>query len=269
MGKWENSKLRWLWNWLRSLEVSLHAAHTCYFVVLSAFPALVLMLGLLRYTTLGAEELMDLAEGFIPGALQGFLWRLIYGVYHNTSKLVLSVSALAALWSSGRGIYGLVRGLNRVYGVEKSQGWFRTRLQCAAYTLLFLLVLLLTLVLHVFGTTILEFLSHRGMPGAWAGVVNLRFFLLILMQTLLFCGMYIFLPGKRNGFRESLPGALAASLGWMGASWAFSVYVVHFPRYGYLFGSVYAVALLMLWLYVCVSIIFYGGVLNRILKKLP
>lgn len=269
MGKWEVSKLKSLWNWLRSLEVSLHAAHTCYFVVLSAFPALVLMLGLLRYTTLGAADLMDLAEEFIPAALHGFLWRLIYGVYNNTSKLVLSISALTALWSSGRGIYGLVRGLNRVYGVEKPHGWLQTRLKCTAYTLLFLLVLILTLVLHVFGTTILEFLKHRGKLGVWVEIVDLRFFLLVLMQTLLFCAMYMFLPGERNGFRESLPGALAASFGWMGASWGFSAYVVYFPRYGYLFGSVYAVALLMLWLYVCVSIVFYGGALNRVLKKLP
>ena len=53
----------------------------------------------------------------------------------------------------------------------------------------------------------------------------------------------------------------------MGASGLFSLYVEYFPRYANIFGSVYAVALASLWLYVCVSIVFYGALLNRILAE--
>ena len=54
----------------------------------------------------------------------------------------------------------------------------------------------------------------------------------------------------------------------MTVSSLFSVYVRNFSRYSNIFGSVYAVALLMLWLYVCISIVFYGGLLNRFLLHL-
>ena len=47
----------------------------------------------------------------------------------------------------------------------------------------------------------------------------------------------------------------------------FSLYVDNFNRYTNIYGSVYAVALAMLWLYMCVSIVFYGAVLNRLLKE--
>lgn len=255
---------------VQALEIPIHAAHACYFIILAAFPTLVLLLGLLRYTSLEAADLMDLVEGFLPAALQPYAWDLISGTYENTSKVVVSLSALAALWSAGRGIYGLLKGLNAIYGVEEHRNWLRTRFMCAVYMVLFIVVLMLTLVLHVFGNTIVEYLRVMGGESIrfWMDLVDLRFFLLVAVQTLMFCAMFMYLPGKDNGFRESLPGALFGSLGWMTVSSLFSVYVENFSGYANIFGSVYAVALIMLWLYVCVSIVFYGGVLNRILKKL-
>ena len=252
---------------LQDMHISTHAAHTCYFIVLSVFPLLVLMLGILRYTALQPEDLIDLIGGFLPDALLPHAWKLISGAYENTSKMVISISALTALWSAGRGIYGLQAGLNAVYGVTESRGWLRTRLICAAYTFLFILVLLLTLVLHVFGSTILKLLQQKTWFWAWVDLADLRFILLVALQTFLFCAIFMYLSGAGHGFRESLPGALFSSFGWMTASGLFSVYVEFFPRYANIFGSVYAVALTTFWLYVCINIVFYGGVLNRILAK--
>lgn len=254
---------------VQSLEIPVHAANACYFLVLSVFPTLVLLLGLLRYTGLNPADLMTLTEGFLPDALQPYAWELIASTHENTSRTVLSLSALTALWSAGRGIYGLMKGLNAVYGVEERRGWLRTRCVCAAYMVLFILTLLLTLVLHVFGNTLVDYLSSRGVLLAFiTDALNLRFFLLVALQTLLFGAMLSKLPGEDNGFWESLPGALFGSLGWMTVSSLFSVYVEHSSRYRSIFGSVYTLALTLLWLYLCVSMVFYGGVLNRILKEI-
>lgn len=250
---------------LEQMHLPTHAAHACFFLVLSVFPMLVLMFGILRYTALQPEDLLDLISGLLPDALLPHAWNLIKSAYANSSKLVVSVSALTALWSAGRGIYGLQAGLNAVYGFREDRSWLHKRFLCAAYTILFILVLLLTLVLHVFGNTILKLLQQRTGFWRWIDLADLRFFLLVLVQTLLFCAMFMFLPGKHRKFRESLPGALLGSFGWMTASGLFSLYVQYFPKYANIFGSVYAVALAGFWLYICISIVFYGAVLNRIL----
>ena len=127
--------------------------------------------------------------------------------------------------------------------------------------------LILTLVLHVFGNTILLLLRQRTLLHLWTDLAGLRFSLLVLVQTLLFCAIFTFLPAEQPPFRRNLPGALFASFGWMTASAFFSMYVDYFPRYANIFGSVYAVALTGFWLYICVSILFYGAVLNRILME--
>lgn len=254
---------------IKAMEIPTHASHACYFIVLAAFPALLLAVGLLRYTSLEASDLMSLLEGSLPDALEPYIWRIISGTFQSTSNAVVSLSAVLALWSAGRGMHGLLNGLNSVYGVLEKRSWLQIRLTSVFYTVLFLIVLLLTAALHVFGDTIGHWLraSRNPLISRWIGWLDWGFFAVVAAQTMLFCTMFMFLPNQRNGFRESLPGALFGSLGWMTFSALFSVYVDNFNRYTNIYGSVYAVALAMLWLYMCVSIVFYGAVLNRLLKE--
>ncbi len=261
-----------VWNyWLqvRELRIPLHAANTSFFLILSVFPALVLILGILSYTTLDVHNLLGLLEGFLPGALLPEAEFLIINTYENTNKAVVGISAVTALWSSSRGIYGLLTGLNTIYQVPENRGYLRVRLISVFYTFGFLLVLLLTLVLHVFGTGLVKFLSESSVPilRFLTSVVDLRFFLLVFLQTALFTAMFMVLPNRKNSLGDSLPGAFLSSIGWLVFSHLFSLYVEHFPAYGHIYGSVYVVALTMLWLYFCISIVFYGGVLNRLLME--
>ena len=254
---------------IRALHISTYAGYASFFIVLAVFPTLILTLGLLRHTALEPADLLNLLEGFLPEALRGYVWELIGDSYANATGTLVSVSALAALWSAGKGIYGLMKGLNAVYGVTDHRGWLRTRLLCAVYMVLLLLALVLTLVLRVFGTTLVLYWQHRGGKLSWLAsqLLGLRYFLLVAVQTALFSALFMYLPGRNNGLLESLPGALFSSFGWMTVSGAFSFYVENFSRYTGVFGSVGAGALAMLWLYFCVNTLFYGGLLNRWLKK--
>ena len=136
------------------------------------------------------------------------------------------------------------------------------------YTFAFLLVLLLTLVLHVFGADLLQMLAALPIPAFLLNLLDLRVFLLLILQTALFCTMFMVLPNERNRLGESLPGALLASVGWQVFTNLYSVYSQKFTSYASIYGSVYVVALGMLWLYFCICIVFYGGVLNKTLRKL-
>lgn len=262
-------KARSIAAWLRPMDIPLHSARTGFFLILSLFPSLLLLLGLLRYTSYGAEDFIDLLSGILPQSLTGIVAQLVEASYRHSSGMVVSVSALAALWSASKGTYGLLRGLNAVYGVADDRGYWRIRSISVVYTFLFLLALVLTLVLHVYGNTVLDFLWMTTIPSLMLlmELVDLKFILLLLLQTALFTLMYALLPGHRNRLRYSLPGALLASLCWSVYSALFSVYVTYFTKYTNIFGSVYALALGMLWLYFCICILFYGGAFNRWLEE--
>ena len=122
---------------LSDLQIGLHASSAGFFLALSVFPGLLLLLGLLRYTTLEISALLGAVEGFLPEALLPYAEDLIRGIYANASGVLVSVSALTALWSASRGVFGLLTGLNGVYGIRDDRSWLHTRLLCVGYTFAF------------------------------------------------------------------------------------------------------------------------------------
>ena len=250
-------------------NIPLHAAYAAYFLILSIFPALLLVLSMLRYTGLTVEDLIWVIGDFFPQPLMETAEELVYSIYFHSSSTVVGVAAVTALWSASRGMYGILRGLNAIYGVSEDRGYLYTRGISVVYTFLFLLVLLLTLVLHVFGNSILKMLTmvDNKVLIFLMDLVDFRFFLLLIFHSLLFTLMFMTLPNKRNRFLDSLPGGVLSSLGWLVYSDLYSIYVEHFSNYANIYGSVYAIALCMLWLYCCMSILFYGGALNRYLME--
>ncbi len=253
----------------KNMHIPLHAAYAGYFIILALFPALLLILGLLRYTGFQVESLVELMAEFLPGALVDTAEELVFSTYQNSTGALVGLSAVTALWSASKGIYGLLRGLNAIYGVSEDRGYFYTRFISVVYTFLFLLILLLTLTLHVFGSGLISLLTMVDNPVLifLVDLIDLRFFLLLILQSLIFTLMFMALPNKRNRFLDSLPGGVLASSGWLVFSDLYSIYVENFSKYSNIFGSVYAIALSMLWLYCCMSILFYGGALNRYLME--
>ena len=249
-------------------RLTLHAAGCSFFLVLSLFPALLVALSLLRATPLNAGDLTPYLERFLPRALLPEVEYLINGVWYDAPGAMMGVSALTALWSSSRGMLGLVRGMNVVYGLGENRPWLHTRVLSLLYTFAFFLLLLLTLAVQLAGEAI----------GAWLGGSQVRFFrflgwmlglrglLLPALQTGLVAAAYCVFPNRKVMFRQALPGALTAVLSWQVFAAGFSVYVEHFG-YANVYGSVYALALGLLWLYCCVLIFFVCGLLNRLLGE--
>lgn len=254
-----------------SMQISVHAAYTCYFLAMSLFPALLLVLASLRYTSLTATDLILLLEGIVPDALLGAAESLIVSTYYNSSSALLGISAVAALWSSSRGVQGLMTGINHIYGVKESRGWLVTKLLSVVYTFVFLLLILATLVFQVFGQTLADQMraSDRLLQRFLVYLFGWRGIWLLLIQILVFALIYTALPNQRNRFLSSLPGAVVAALGWQIFSGVFSLYVeLMLGRYTNIYGSVYTVAIGLLWAYCCMCIFLFGGVFNRVFQTL-
>lgn len=243
-------------------RIGLYAANASFFIVLSLFPSLVLLLGLLRHTGLEVSRLVSAVGAFVPQALLPLVKSLILSAYSGTTGTVLSLSALTALWSAGRGVQGLLCGLYAIYGITEGRSWLGKRIAGIVYTAAFLLILLLTLALGVFGRQLLQALPQTQLLTQ---LLPLRFLLLPALQSLVLCALYRVPSGSKVTFRQTLPGAVVACLGWLVFSRLYSVYALYSVRYTTIYGSVYAVALFMLWLYCCIGIVFFGGVLNRCL----
>jgi membrane protein len=258
-------KIRSIARFLKPMQIPLHSAYTCFFLILSLFPGLLLLLGLLRYTDLGPRELMGLLETVIPESLLPTVQALIENSYRHSSGTVVTVSVLGTLYSASRGMFGILGGLNAIAPPPREHGYLKRRGISILYNISFLLALLGFLVAYLGGLALLDFLWMTTDPFLMALLnrVDFGMILLLILQTGLFTAMYALLPGRRSSLRICLPGAAMASVLWLVFSWLFSLYVEHFAAYTNIYGSIYALALGMLWLYFCISIFFYGAAWNQ------
>lgn len=255
---------------LSRLDVPAYAGNASYFIVLAVVPTVMLLLNIISYTSLGNGVLLDILEGLLPEALYPMVAGLLQSMFDSSSSTLVSVTAFTSLWASSRGVYSILVGLNRIYGVQEDRGYVYTRLLSLVYTFLFLVVLLSTLVLYVFHQAILSWLSDISNPAVLllTNILSNRFLLLLLIQIALFTAMFMFMPNRHNRFLASVPGAVFAALGWQLFSYFFSIYVDSFAKLSTIYGSLTALAVFMLWLFTCVSIIFYGGALNKYLSDI-
>lgn len=161
----------------------------------------------------------------------------------------------------------LLYGLDAVLEVRETRRYLHRRLLCVLYTVGMLLALLLTLGLYVGGQALLAFLLVRGF--SFAAVLepilrNLHLYSFVLL-TALFTGVFLALPDKRQRFVHVLPGAAGAACAWVIYSEIYSWYVNHIAKASALYGSLSVLLLMLLWLYACISILFYGALLNHAL----
>lgn len=253
---------------LADCDVGVTAASASFFLVLSIFPLSALVFSLLRYLPVGPEDLLHILANVLPQPLMPLVESLFNDLYSSNVIAVVSITAVVALWSASRGVYDLLNGVSRILGGEDRRGYFRRRLTAMLYTVFLIIAVLLTLGLQVFGQTILSMAAHWDVRvyRILSEVLRLHILFTIAFLALLFMLMYAFFPARHMALRDVVPGALAASLGWVAFSYLFSIYV-NYGGGSRFYGSMATALLSLLWLYICMSILFYGALLCRLLQQ--
>lgn len=233
-------------------KINAYAAQSAFFILLAIIPFLMVFLSLIQYTPVTESMLLSLYEEGLPGYISPFFITITDEIY-NRSFGITAVSAIVAIWSAAKGIHALTDGLNAVNDLEESRNWFVLRFWSAIYTVVFMLAIVFTLVVLVFGNFI-RVLAIEYLPV----LRNVSVILSSFKGLLLFAVLVIFfdivlavLPNKKLSFISQLPGAVLCALAWNGISVLLSIYIDYFNGFS-MYGSLTTVALLMLWLYFCI-----------------
>ncbi len=248
---------------MKKQNISAFAASTAFFLVLSIVPMLILICTIIPYTPLTEENLVRAVTEITPDRLDSLVESLIAEVYEKSAG-ILSVAAITTLWSAGKGVLALMRGLNAIGGVEEDRNYFVVRLVASLYTVVMLVVLILSLFIMVFGNQLVELLLHRvpQLQVLVSFLMNFRFLLVWAILMLLFSAVYAYVPNEKLAFGEQVPGAAFAAVVWSVFSWGFSLYVERTESYS-IYGSLSLIVIVMVWMYFCMYIIMIGAYLNR------
>ncbi len=244
-------------------HVGAYAAQTAYFFMICMIPIILLLLTLVQYTPVTKADVMTAVIQVFPSSVDSMMTSIVNQVY-NQSMGIIPVTVLVALWSAGKGVLAMSTGLNCVYQCRETRNYVLLRLRATLYTVMFILVIILLLVLSVFGNSLNLFIGEHVPILAKAAdqLIQARVFI-APVTLILFCLLtYEFLPNRRDRWMKHFPGAVFAAIGWMVVSWVFSVYVDIFEGFSSMYGSLTTIVLIMLWLYFCMYSILIGGVIN-------
>ena len=249
--------------------VSVFAAQAAFFIILSFFPFLMFLLTLLQYLPIQESVLMETFTSIMPQALHSSVVLIISEIYDRANGTIISLTAITALWSASKGFLGLVRGLNSVYDIEETRNYFRLRFVSTIYTLLFTVLLVITLVFLVFGNSLYYWIINQipSLQDVALLIISVRAIVTLTILTIFFLLMYIVIPNRKTRLIAELPGALLSAAGWLGFSYLYSFYIDNMSNFSSTYGSLTAIVLLMLWVYFCMYILFIGAEMNVFLQE--
>ena len=253
-------------------KITAYAAQTCYYLLLSFMPFIIALINIIHYFPVTSSDLLDLLENIIPQEFHPMLINIFTDIESSSSVALLSLTAIGLLWSAGKGFMTIKRCLNKINNCEYNRSWFIQRIFSSLYALILLLSIAASLLIIVFGEHLIAFLQNRlASLGGKFTIINAifsnRLFLVPALLTLFFSVMYTFIPNKKKHIIEEIPGAFIASIGWFLFSELYSLYITYIVKYSYTYGSLTTFMLLLIWMYICIIILFFGAEFNTLIEK--
>lgn len=249
-------------------DISATSAQISYYLVLSIFPFIIFFLNILSKTPIMQDEFLDGFLLILPDQAQAVVKGFISEIVISSSDTLLSLSVILTIWASSRGIYAIIKGINKAYGIEKPFATIKFKLLSLIFTVSLTFLIILVLATLVFGEIIgNRIFNYFNATEVFIKLWNqLRIIIPLIAMIIIFALIYKFsISGNKNiklSILDVMPGAIFTTVGWIIYSIVFSYYINNFGNYSATYGSLGGIIILLLWLYMSSMLIVIGGEIN-------
>lgn len=268
---WRDIMLR-MKDQLQANHLSITAAGIAYFAFLAIFPGLAAVVSLygLFADPMKVQNQLATVQSIMP-------YEAFVIIESQLQKIATQPQAslglgfigglLLTLLTANKGVITMIEAMNIVHKIEETRNFFKLNLLSLFYTLVMILMIVISLIFIVIAPAILAFLPLPDFVEALIKYLPWPF--LALMIILLLNFTYCFFPNRRPVKWQWITyGSAIASGVWIMASALFSFYARNFGNFNQIYGSVGAVVVMMMWLYISAYIVLLGGTLNAEMEHL-
>ncbi len=250
------------------------SAQLAYYFLLALFPLLIVLLSALGYFASAGTELRNSLMQYLAQAMPGSASQLVSQTItqvieaRGSGKIVLGL--LGALWAASNGMGAIVETLNIAYGVKETRPYWKKRAVAVGLTAALAALILCALVLTLYGGKLAEFIgSTVGLGPAFVITWKIaQWPIVVACMGVGFALVYYFAPNvERPKWHWVSPGAAVGVVLWLLISFGLRIYLHFFNSYNQTYGSLGAVIILMLWLYLTGAAILIGGEVNSEIAK--
>lgn len=246
-----------------------NAAQVAFYFSFALFPLLLFLMSLIGIIISDKTDLQNqlftILGEVMPRSAFDLVQKTLTEVTSNATCGKLTIGILITLWSASAGIDNMRGTLNEVYNLKETRSWFREKLTSLLLTLGLGVLILITLGLIVYGSQTLDALLPIDSPYI---LIALEWILVMCLLLLAFAFLYNFAP-NHDPFKWKWisPGAVVGGILWILFSFAFRLYLRYFDSYAATYGSLGAMIILMLWLYLTALVVLIGGAINAIFDE--
>ena len=260
-----------LFNEVMRTRVLTIGAAVAFFLLMSLVPLLMVASALLSALPIKNlfQQLLDMMAMLVPPDAMVLVKTVLASILTKHPASILSIGILSYIWAASGSFSSLIEALNIAYDVPEARAWWRDRLQALLLTFVCGGLAIASLLLVLAGPFLIHILQYIiPVPSIFAILwppvrVSLTFATFVTSVMLL----YYLGPNRRVTFRSALPGAAFAVGTWFLGSLGLDFYIGHFSNYSATYGSLGAIIILMLWLYLTSVSILVGAELNAELWK--
>lgn len=258
----------------RSFEADVfsRAAAVAFYFSFALFPLLyflVSLFGILLESSDGLRnELFSYLRQLMPVAVFDLVKKTVEEIVANSSGGKATLGLAVTLWSASAGVDAIRAALNDVYKLKDSRFWLRTKIQSIVLTLVVSILTTVVLAIVFYGWQLVQYgLAGVGLEITSPLILVTIQWISILLIMLFACEIiYNLLPDfKEVKWIWITPGSIVAIILWVVLTTGFRTYLGYFNSYNKAYGSLGAVIIMMLWLYLTASALMIGGAINAVL----
>ena len=225
---------------------------------------------LLYYTIIYSFYYLSINNDSIYRSRNEIILDIVQEVY-SKSIGTISISIIFTIWSAGKGLFALNKGLQSVYNTnnKESASYIYLRVKAIIETIMFIILIVLGLTLLVFGNSLIEIIQKYvgGLENYNTISAIVTQIGLILITFLIFLLLYKFMPKHKVSFKSQIYGAIFGAIALNIISIVFSKYLYIFKGFSITYGSLATLMLIMMWIYSCFYTVFFGAELNKLINN--
>jgi membrane protein len=242
------------------------AAALTYYGILSLFPGLLVLVSVLRLTgQANTQKVLDNVTSIAPGPARAILTSALTNLQQgqtSTAGVLAVVAVLGALWSASGYVGSFMQAANSIYDVPEGRPIWKKLPTRLGMTVVAGLIVAIAALMVVFTGGLAQRAGNLIGLGSTAVTVweIAKWPVLVILISLLFAMLYWAGPNaKHGGFRWITPGSTLAVVLWIAASAGFALYVANFSSYNKTYGSLAAVIVFLVWMWISNLAILFGA----------
>ena len=251
------------------------AAALTYYGVLAVFPAAIALLsiiGLVGDPKKTTDQLLQIVDTLGPSSATETFAGPIQQIASRPSAagVALVIGLLTALWSASGYVGAFGRAANAIYEVEEGRPFYKLRpLQLLVTLVCVVLLAAVALALVVTGPVTQAIGDAIGLGDTFLTVWDIaKWPVMALVVSFIFSLLYFATPNvKQPKFKWFTVGGVVALVTWILASAVFAFYVATFASYSKTYGSLAAVVIALVWLWISNIAVLFGAELNAELER--